>query len=58
MARFTAILPKLKLAALAVSSGSATVPVPDNATRVVVPADELLLMESWPLAAAAACGWN
>jgi hypothetical protein len=50
-------LPKLREFVLAVSCELAgAVPVPDNATTVVAPADELLLMESWPLATPAAFG--
>jgi hypothetical protein len=43
----TVTLPKLREFALAVSCGfAAAIPVPDSATTVVAPADELLLMES------------
>jgi hypothetical protein len=40
-------LPKLRELVLAVSCGfAAAIPVPDNATTVVAPVEELLLMES------------
>jgi hypothetical protein len=58
VATFTATLPKFTLVAFAVSSGSAAIPVPDNMTMVVAPVEELLLMESWPLATPAVVGSN
>jgi hypothetical protein len=53
----TVILPKLRELVLTLSSGfAAAIPVPDNATTVIAPVEELLRMESWPLAAATVVG--
>src|SRR5215469_12412792 len=54
----TVMLPKLRLDALRVNCGSAAVPVPLNVTWLVLPAVELLLIVSWPLAEPAAAGLN
>jgi hypothetical protein len=53
----TVTLPKLKVEALSVNCGvAAAVPVPLKATVAVLPLVELLLIESFPLAAPAAVG--
>ncbi len=58
VAVFTAILPKLRLVAFTVNSGSAAVPVPLRATTAVPPLVELLLTEICPVAAPVAVGSN
>ena len=56
---FTVTLPKLKLAVLTDSCGSAaTVPVPLRDTTVALPLVELLVMVSCPVAAPVAVGLN
>src|SRR5882757_510055 len=56
---FTVTLPKLRLVALTVNCGlAAVVPVPLTATATVLPVDELLLIESCPVAAPIAVGPN
>ena len=56
---FTVTLPKLKLAVLTDSCGSAAaVPVPLRATIAVLPVVELLVMVSCPVAAPVAVGLN
>ena len=55
----TLTLPKLRVEALRVNCGlAAAVPVPLNVTVAVLPLVELLLMVSFPEAAAAAVGRN
>ena len=59
VAVFTVTLPKLRLVALTVNCGlAAVVPVPLTATATVLPVDELLLIESCPVAAPIAVGPN
>lgn len=58
VAVFNVTLPKLRLVALTVNCGFAAVPVPLNATAVVLPVAELLLIVRLPVSDPLAIGAN